>query len=363
MPFVRIVASVVLALVVLSAPASGQNAAPGYVEPPNLNALVAAAAKEGTLDLAVGETFGGAAGAQIIQDHINRRYHINLAIHYAPINSGVAFVIALTQEIRAGQTPSSDVMFTATNSTVIPYVQQIDWRKYVAGLPENAMIYNKHAVKLLATVNAFSYNTKLVPGDQVPKSFADLLNPRWTGRIATSTYQGSFLNYIGFPSVFGHQGMIDYVKKFSHQVNGLMTCSGIDRVVSGEFAIFGLDCGDHEVRLRQRKGLPIASIYPKEGTELNYIAPAVPNNAAHPNAARLFIAFLLTREGQDILWDRVGEDSDLIPGSHMGKFISDLRRAGVKMIEGTQGTGLDLQHPEVGSYAKEIDDIITSESK
>jgi ABC-type uncharacterized transport system YnjBCD substrate-binding protein len=137
-----------------------------------------------------------------------------------------------------------------------------------------------------------------------------------------------------------------------------MTCGDVDRIVAGEFLIFGLDCGDHEVRLRQRKGMPIASIYPREGTSLDYVSPAVPNTAAHPNAARLFIAFLLTREGQDILWDQVGEDSDILPGSHMAKIIAGLRRQGVKMIEGTQGTGLDIEHPEATGYAKEIDAII-----
>jgi ABC-type Fe3+ transport system substrate-binding protein len=357
MRLVRIVASIVLTTL-LVAPAGGQTAGAGYVEPPNLTALVAAAAKEGTLDLAVGDSFGGSAGAQIMQERINRRYHINLSIKYAPINGGVPFVLSLVQEVRAGQTASSDVMFTATNSSVIPYVQQIDWRKYVPGLPENAMIYNKHAVKVLAAVDGFAYNTKLVPADQVPKSFADLLNPRWKGQIASSPYEGSFLEYIGFPSVFGHQGMLDYVKKFAQQLNGLMTCGGIDRVVSGEFAIYGVDCGDHEVRLRQRKGLPIASIYPREGTSLDYVSPAIPNTAAHPNAARLFIAFMLTREGQDILWDQVGEDSDILPGSHMATIIAGLRRQGVKIIEGTQGTGLDVDHPEVDGYAKEINAII-----
>lgn len=357
MRFVRIVASIVLTTL-LVAPAGGQNAGSGYVEPPNLTALVAAAAKEGTLDLAVGDSFGGPAGAQIMQEHMNRRYHINLSIKYAPVNGGVPFVLRLIQEVRAGQTASSDVMFTVPNSSAISAVQQIDWRKYVPDVPENAMIYDKHAVKVLATVNAFAYNTKLVPPGQVPKSFADLLSPRWKGQIASSPYQGSFLNYIGYPSVFGHQGMLDYVKKFAQQLNGLMTCSGIDRVASGEFAIFGLDCGDHEVRLRQRKGIPLASMYPREGTSLSYISPAVPNTAAHPNAARLFIAFLLTREGQDILWDQVGEDSDILPGSHMAKIIAGLRRQGVKMIEGTQGTGLDIEHPEINGYAKEIDAII-----
>jgi len=358
MPFTRVVASIVLSTLLLLAPASGQNVPAGYVEPPNLQALVAAAAKEGVLDLAVGNSLGGATGAQIMQDHINKRYHISLQIRYAEIAAGEPFVYQLAREVQAGQTASSDVMFNLVNNTVAPYVQQVDWRKYVPGLPENAMLYDKRAVKVLATVNAFSYNTKLVPPDQVPKSFADLLNPRWKGRIATSVYQGSFMDYIGLPDVFGHQGMLDYVKKFAQQVSGVMTCSGIDRVVSGEFAIFGLDCGDHETRLRQRKGEPIASMYPKEATALSYVAPAIPNTAAHPNAARLFIAFMLTREGQDILWDQVGEDSDLIPGSNMGKIFADLRRRGVKLVPGSQGTGLDLQHPELIGYAKEINAII-----
>jgi ABC-type Fe3+ transport system substrate-binding protein len=353
----RIGASLVLLTLVLFAPASGQNAA-GYVEPANLNALVAAAAKEGTLDLAVGNTYGGADGAQIMQDHINKRYHINLSIHYAAISAGVPFVAQLAQEVRAGQAASSDVMFTADNSGVIPYIQQIDWRKFVPGLPESAMIYNKHAVKVLTTLNAFDYNTKLVPADQVPKSFADLLKPRWKGEIATSPYQGSFLDYTGLPTVFGHQGMVDYVKKFAQQVSGIMTCGGTDRVVSGEFAIYGLDCGDHEARLRQRKGQPVGLIYPKEGTALGYVAPAIPNTAAHPNAARLFIAFMLTREGQDILWNQVGEDSDLLPGSHMGPILAGLRRTGVKIVTSSQGTGLDIQHPELAGYVKEINDII-----
>ena len=358
MVFARIVASMATLTVLLLAPASGQNPSSGYVEPANLNALVAAAAKEGTLDLAVGNSYGGASGAQIMQDHINKRYRINLSIHYAAISAGVPFVAQLAQEARAGQTASSDVMFTADNSGVVPFVQQVDWHKYVPGLPENDMIYNRHAVKVMTTVNAFDYNTKLVPPDQAPKSFADLLSPRWRGQIATSPYQGSFLSYIGLPNVFGHQGMLDYVRKFAQQIAGVMTCGGTDRVVSGEFAIYGLDCGDHEVRLRQRKGEPVTSMYPKEGTALGYIAPAIPTTAAHPNAARLFIAFMLTREGQDVLWDQVGEDNDLLPGSHMERILADLRRRGVKMVQSSQGTGLDLVHPELAGYTKEINDII-----
>lgn len=348
--------AVLIALLALE-PAGGQNA-PAYVEPANLNALIAAAAKEGTLNLGVGDTFGGPRGAQTIQDDLNKKYHVNLTIRYAPISAGQTFVQQLAQEVKAGQTASSDVMFTAGSKDLIPVLQQVDWRKYTPGLPSDELLYDGHAVKVLAALSGFSYNTKLIPPGQVPRSFADLLDPRWKGKIAAPPYEGTFLRYAGLPDVFGHQGLLDYLKKFAGQLGGIMVCGEIDRVVSGEFEIFGLDCGDHEVRLRERKGEPIAEFYPKEGTPLNYVAPGIPLTAAHPAAARLFITFLLTREGQDLLWNLVGEDSDLLPGSHLGQIVAQLRRQGVKIVEGGQGTGMDLQHPEIDSYVREINSII-----
>jgi ABC-type Fe3+ transport system substrate-binding protein len=338
-------------------PVIAQGAGTRYVEPANLHDLVAAAAKEGVLNLAVGASFGGPEGARIIQERLDKRYHINLVIHYSPIVSGVPFVQQLFQEVKAGQTASSDIAFTMPSGAGVPYVERIDWRKYLPKLPEEAMVYDKHAVTVLSTLHSFSYNTKLIPPNQVPRSFADLLKPQWKGKIATSSYQGTFLNYIGLPEVFGHQGMLDYVHKFAGQIGGLMVCGNTDRVVSGEFLIFGIDCGDHEVRKRQRLGQPIASIYPREGTLLSGVNPAIPKTAAHPNAARLFIVFLLTREGQDVLWDVTAEDNAELPGSHMAAIIADARRHGVKII---QGVALDATHPELAQYAREIDDILTA---
>jgi ABC-type Fe3+ transport system substrate-binding protein len=344
-----------LAVTAFTAPAAGQNAASHEAEPANMRELVAAAAREGTLNVAYGAVYGGADGTRAIQDAIDKRYHINLTIHYSPISAGVPFETQLIQEVKAGQPTSSDIMFSLTSASWIPYVQRIDWRKYVPGLPEDVMIYDRHAVAMYTALYAFDYNTKLIPRDQVPRTFADLLKPQWKGKIATSPYQGVFLNYIGLPQMMGHQGMLDFVNKFAAQLSGIMVCGEIDRVVSGEFLIYGLDCGDYEVRKRQRKGLPIAAFYPKEGTSLNYVAPAIPNTSAHPNAARLFIAFLLTREGQDLLWKYAAADSDRLPGSHMAAIMADLRRQGVKFID---TTGRDMTYPELSTYAAEINKIV-----
>ena len=341
------------------AQAIAQSSPPAYVEPPNLSALIAAAAKEGTLVLGVGSSFGGLAGAQLAQQRIEQLYHVKLDVRYSPVGSGGRFLLQLVQEVRAGQTASSDVLFTADNSTLAPVMQPVGWRKYVPTLPPEAILYDGRAVKVMTAIVGFDYNTKLVPPNRVPHSFLDLLQPEWKGKIATSPYQSTFMSYLGLPNVFGHERMLDYVKKFSAQVGGIMNCGDMDRIVSGEFAIFGLDCGDHEMRLRQRKGEPIAEMYPKEGTERNYTSPGVPLTAAHPNAARLFIVYLLSRQGQQDMWNLVGQDCDLLPGSQSAKVLVDLRRQHVNVVEGPEGTALDVRYPQLDVYMREIAPIIT----
>jgi len=110
--------------------------------------------------------------------------------------------------------------------------------------------------------------------------------------------------------------------------------------------------------LRQRKGEAIAAIYPREATEEDFISPGIPLTAAHPAAARLFLTYLLTREGQDDLWNLTGQDSDLMPGSHMAKVVADLRRTHVNVILGPQGTGLDERYPQFAEFDREITAII-----
>ncbi len=66
----------------------------------------------------------------------------------------------------------------------------------------------------------------------------------------------------------------------------------------------------------------------------------VPKNAAHPNAAKLFIDWLLSREGQDLVWEVQATDHHLVPGSKTAPTIEELQAKGVKFTE------LNLQFAE-----------------
>src|ERR1700744_876184 len=111
-------------------PAGAQDAAHSP-EPPNLAALIKAAAKEGQLDVAWGDIYGGADGVKRAQDEINKKYHLDLVFKYSPVPNGAAFQNQVVQEVRAGQTASSDIMFHVRDQNVAKSVIAVDYRKYV----------------------------------------------------------------------------------------------------------------------------------------------------------------------------------------------------------------------------------------
>jgi hypothetical protein len=347
--------SLSIAVISLAVLPGGAQSPAAYREPANITELTRAAAKEGVLDIAWGATYGGADGAKAIQAGILRKYHVALQIRYSPVANGAAMQTHIAEEVRAGQAASSDVLFHVRDPILAAAAQSVDFRKYVPGLPENSMYFNKRAVVAVTVLESFIYNTQQIAPANVPRSFADLLKPEWRGKIASSNYQGLFGNYLGLDEMMGHAGMTTFYQRFSEQVSGLVTCGETDRVASGEFLIFGLDCGDHQTRLAQRRGQPLGIIHPREGTAIYAFAPGIPLTAAHPAAARLFIAFLLTREGQDILWDVMGGDNAGLPGSRMARVIADERRRGVRFIN---TFGLGVKHPEMAAYANEVNTII-----
>jgi ABC-type Fe3+ transport system substrate-binding protein len=359
--FVRFFAlvSTFTALLALVTPAVWVRAADApAADPENMQQLVAAVDKEGSsLNVAWSNAvYGGADGAKRIEAAINAKYHTHIAIKFLPLAiPGFSFTNQVAQEVAAGQTASSDVLFDAHLASEGAAMIPVDWHRYVPTVGESAMYYGHRAVGVATILEAFYYNTKLVPPNMVPKSLNDLLKPAWKGKIAAPPYEGAEASFITLPGGLGGDGTIKYFQAFTKQLGGVIRCGLTDRIASGEFWMFGYDCGDYEARIAQRKGQPIAEFYPKEGVGVQYYAPAIPKTSAHPMAARLFIAFLLTREGQDMLWDMMGIDNDKLPGSHMGGVMAGMRKSGVHFIE---AFGIDAQHPELERYEKQIDDIV-----
>ena len=153
--------------------------------------------------------------------------------------------------------------------------------------------------------------------------------------------------------VWGKRKTIDYVAKLSQQIAGLIRCGEAERIATGEYLALVMDCTGQDALQWQAKGAPLAQMMPLDAAQERYYYFAVPKNAQHPNAAKLYTLFLLTEEGQKLSYDTWKIDLHTMPGSHMGKMVDDFAKQNVKFKEVT--AEWYLQHPEIDAAKERID--------
>ena len=159
---------------------------------------------------------------------------------------------------------------------------------------------------LRATVNVIAYNTKSVAAAEAPKTWKDLLDPRWRGKQVTAHpgYSGVISTHV---LALVHLHGWDYFKQLA-QNKLMLVQSAVDPagvVASGE-RLVAVNGGDYYYYQMKKKGNPIELVYPKEGVPLVVSPTAITSFAPHPNAARLFTDFTFSREMQQVLADSEG---------------------------------------------------------
>ena len=154
-----------------------------------------------------------------------------------------------------------------------------------------------------AWLQAIGYNTSLVKADDAPKSYADLLDPKWAGKIVKGHpgYSGAILTAtfvltrdLGWP----------YLEKLAQQ-KVLQVQSAADppkKILLGERAVMA-DGNDYNLVLLKDAGKPVQAVYATEGSPLIIVPSGVFSNAPNPNAARLFQSFFFSAETQQMLVD------------------------------------------------------------
>jgi len=153
------------------------------------------------------------------------------------------------------------------------------------------------------TLSPIAYNTRLAKAADAPTSFADLLDRKWSGKIVkahpgysggivTSTFQTS--RDLGW----------DYFERLGKQ-RVLQVQSATEppkKLALGERAIMA-DGLEYLLVLMKENGNPVEIVYPREGTPFLPGSAAIADRAPHPNAARLLVSFLFSREAQQFMSD------------------------------------------------------------
>jgi len=152
-------------------------------------------------------------------------------------------------------------------------------------------------------LSIIAYNTSLVKADDAPKSFADLLDPRWKGKIvkAHPGYSGTIMT-----ATYQMQRDLGwgYFEQLAKQ-NIMQVQSSADppkKLDLGERAVMA-DGNEYNIFQLKEAGRPVEPVYASEGSPLIIGPNAIFKASPHPNAARLFQSFCFSREAQQLIID------------------------------------------------------------
>jgi iron(III) transport system substrate-binding protein len=157
------------------------------------------------------------------------------------------------------------------------------------------------AFRLMLSI--IGYNTSMVKPDEAPKSHADLLDPKWKGKMvkAHPGYSGTIMTAtqqlvrdLGWP----------YLEKLAQQgVMQVQSAADTPKKISlGERAIQA-DGNEYNLILLKESGQPVEPVYAAEGTPVIVGPNGVFKNAPNPNAARLFQNWSFSFECQQLIID------------------------------------------------------------
>ena len=152
----------------------------------------------------------------------------------------------------------------------------------------------------VGTLVAITYNTEKVRPEEAPRRWTDLLDPKWKGKVS--------VGHPGFSGTVGTWAVLmrklhgwDYFEKLERnkpQISRSISDT-VTMLASGERAVAA---GIASPTLKSAdRGNAVAVSYPEDGTLLIVSPSAVMANAPHPNAARLFLEFLLSVEHAEVM--------------------------------------------------------------
>lgn len=259
----------------------------------NLGALHQAAQKEGEL------TWYTVPQTSEIAEKMGRTFtqrYPGVKVNVVRTTAQVAFQ-RLNQDVKTG-TPNCDV-FTSTDlahyvdlkgrnlllkSTPAAVARQ---DKRVQGLDPDGYFHASGCFMM-----GLIYNTQKVQAAAAPKSWNDLLDPKWRGaaQVAHPAYSGAAGAWcIEMRKLYG-DGWFD--KLAANQVHvGRSTIDAVTTVISGEATV---SAGPMSLAARSAaRGNPVATLAPKEGPVMILSATGVMANTRRPNASKLFVEWLI----------------------------------------------------------------------
>jgi len=313
----RFAAPLLMALI-CAAPAQSQS----------LEQIVTEAKKEGEVTLvASASTFGGKKGFAELENLFAKRYGFKAKVSLTGGPSFPQVAARIIAEQKAGAKSSTD-LYLGSDGTYVTMDQEkalekVNWSGVFPWITKPMEIFPQQSVLIYASFHGIIYNSNSIPKNKAPKSYEDLvdpaLSPSWAGKMAIPSYIHWLIRV---SPIWGKEKVLSYARKLASLVGGRLRQGEEERIVSGEFPIMASTGGALEAMWKwQAKGAPLVGLPGSSPATSSYYQLSVPKNSAHPNMAKLFVALMVTREGQSVLEKNDMRSSYLVEGTLMAKYV------------------------------------------
>lgn len=311
-------------------PASVASVPAGY--PRSYARIIEAAKQEGVLSIY--SATDAREVAALLADF--RNLYPEIDVEYADLNSTEIYSRFIAEV--AAREGTADFLWSSAMDLQIKLVNDGYAQAYASpekpALPESA-VWKNEAYGTTAEPIVFAYNKRLMPAGDVPHSHAELtaLLQRkpdfYRDKITSYNPEKSGVGFLYITQDAQVTGDTwDFVKALGPTAPKLYTSTGamMERVVSGESLLAFNMIGSYALE-RSSKDPSVGVILPNDYTLVMSRIALIPADARHPNAAKLFLDFLLSKRGQEHLRARHMRSirSDVAPPEGVDEIPQDTR--------------------------------------
>jgi iron(III) transport system substrate-binding protein len=142
-----------------------------------------------------------------------------------------------------------------------------------------------------------AYNTNLLKAAEAPKSYMEILDPKWKGKIAVDTSPDTWV--FGMLHKWGTEKTYDYQKKLIQEQQALIRKGHTNQtnlLIAGAFPV-AVELYSYKIAEMKNQGAPVEMIFPQEFVSAEASGVGISSRAPHPYAALLFARFHIDPNG------------------------------------------------------------------
>lgn len=209
-------------------------------------------------------------------------------------------VTKILTERRVGKRDNADLVLTGADSLDLMLMETPTiFQKYSSPerQPEERGLYTG----VYFTIQTIAYNSRVVTGADVPKRYNDLLRDRWKGKAAVNLNNYGWI--YAMLDFFGAEKGMDFLRKFAGQIPrpGRGTTLMVQQWLGGGEVEIALPLNHDGIKSFTDKGLPVEWARLEDPLYADIQTVGILGMAPHPNAARLLVDYILSKDGQTVM--------------------------------------------------------------